>query len=123
MTHYQHDFTTTYTVDDEFIENIIDLAGYSISYWANSAVVSTEDKTYTVTEEDAHDGEGERSFILTHEDIFKACVKLADGTVKVNHTVSANIKGALFDPEDADLDSDDADCIIQTACFSDIIYG
>jgi hypothetical protein len=43
-------------IPDDFIEDaIIDPAGYGISYWADSAVIDDEARTYTVRERDPHD--------------------------------------------------------------------
>lgn len=108
----------TYTLSIEAIEDTIDTAGYGIGYWASSAVVDDKAQTYTVT-----DGETPETFVLTYQSIFEAVLKLSNGDVKIRKDIAQTCAIALLDYEEAEIDSEIADCIIQVACFGDVIYG
>ena len=114
---------TTYTMPIEAIENIIADAGMMIGYWATSAVVDSDKQTYTITEEEAHDDEGARDFIITYTDIVEAMMKLASGEVAIRSDIREAIGEAFINYDESDLDGEVADVIIQVACFGDVIYG
>jgi hypothetical protein len=114
---------TDYTMPVEGIENIICDAGEFIGYWASEGRVDSALQTYTVTESDAHDSEGSRDFTLTYTDIVRAMVKLATGVVKVRPDIREAIGEAFVNYDESDMDAEVADCIIQVACFGDVIYG
>lgn len=114
---------TTYTLPVEGIENIICDAGMMIGYWATEAIVDGTNQTYTITEEEAHDGEGSRSFTLTYTDIVRAMMKLATGEVAIRSDIREAINEAFINYEESDLDGEVADVIVQVACFGDVIYG
>jgi hypothetical protein len=115
---YSTTVPTTYELSEEAITDIIDGAGYSIGYWASEAEVDGVAKTYSVTEEDSN-----KSFVLTYEDIFKACVKLSNREVSIRKDIADNLRIALLDYDEADLDGEVYDCVIQTACFGEVVYG
>lgn len=49
-------------------------------------------------------------------------IKVCKG-LKLNQTIKASILLADADPENADIDGDAADCILQAALFGEIVFG
>lgn len=97
-------------VTKEDIEDVIDTAGYGIAYWAKTAVV-TED-AYKVLDAD------EKWFVLTHEDIKRGIAE----HIKYNGYHFLEIDDCKLVLDTAQIDADDADAIIQYACFGTIVY-
>jgi hypothetical protein len=108
----------TFSLPEEAVLDIIEGAGSWIGYWATDGDVSTENQTYTIT-----DLESEERFTLYFPQIVKAASLLATGQVSVHSDIRSAIMGAFINYEDADLDAECYDCIIQVACFKDVIYG
>ncbi len=101
-------------IDDRFVLDVIDAAGYGIGYWARSAVVDAEAKTYTVTESDPQEGNGVH--VLTFELLAVAMIELASDGWK-------DIRDGLAENDAGMIDSSAADVIVQQAAFSEIVYG
>lgn len=109
----------TYSLSIKAIEDTIDTAGYGIGYWASSAVIDNKAQTYTVTDAE---GDGE-TYALTYQNIFEAILKLSNGEADIRKDIAHECAVALLDYEEASIDSETADCIIQVACFGELIYG
>lgn len=112
------DFTVEFNLhlSHECLEEIIDMAGYGIGYWASEAEVNNE--VYIVTE-----GVSEEKFTLTSLDIAKGVeLYIKNGNRPYNIIKSNNaINSIEIDSET--IDSEVADMIIQYACFGEIVYG
>jgi hypothetical protein len=103
----------------ELIENVIDTAGYGIGYWATSAEHDSKAKTYTVVDSEKED----EPKILTYQQIHKAMKDLATAHNSIRREIRMNLLLSVLQPEEADIDASDADCVIQWAMFGEIIYG
>lgn len=108
----------TFTLPETAVLDIIDGAGSWIGYWATEGHVSTENQTYAIT-----DLETEERFTLYFPQIVKAASLLATGQVSVNSDIRSAIMGAFINYDNADMDAECYDVIIQTACFGEIVYG
>lgn len=121
----EYTITTTTTLDNELIEEIIETAGYGIGYWAHTAHHDSLAETYTLTwdGEDFEDTDpnsaGEHK--LDYSDIAKAVEELLAGGVRVNNTLLGQLREWLngYPTMDTEL----ADVVIQVALFDEIIYG
>ena len=110
-----------YTATD-LVVDLVDAAGYGIT-WADQAHLDEDAQTYTLDlDEDAAEEAGKSQVTVTFQDIHAALVKLAQG--EMTHQVIAQAcQVALENPEDADIDSETADCVIQVAVFGDVVVG
>lgn len=101
---------TKINVTEEDIENIIDMAGYGISYWCDKAVIKED--SYKV-----HDDEEDKWYTLSYEDILKGVGKYIENGNKPYDILDGNggIDAGMIDAEVADM-------IIQYCCFGQIIY-
>lgn len=113
-----------FELSPEFIADVIDQAGYGIDYWATSAVFDDEAQTYTVTEmDDETTGSPGSTRILTYRIIAWAMQEIAAGKADLCRQIVSDIVTAIREGDAAEIDSEDADCIIQWAMFGDIVYG
>lgn len=98
------------------VDIIVEMAGYGIGYWASSAVVDTEARTYTVTEE-----ANGAAHVLTDTMIHKALREAAKEHPAAKETLREY--RAREESIGGELGSDDADTIIQLAALGELIYG
>ena len=99
-------------IHDDDVRDLIDTAGYAISYWCSAAVTSDDDaEAYTVTEVDT----GQR-FVLGLEALRAAWDRVLSGTMDVRPSIVQSLR-------DNDVDTDAADVVVQVACFGTIIYS
>lgn len=98
------------------VDIIVEMAGYGIGYWATSAVVDPEARTYTVTE--AEDG---TKHVLTDAMIHKALREIAKTNAAAKETLREYRAGDQF--VGGDIGADDADIIIQFAAFGELVYS
>ena len=100
-------------VTEEDIDEIIDMAGYGIGYWAERAIVG--DDYYKVVDEDGV------CHTLTYGDICEGINQyITDGNIPYD-IVEFNGYNMCLDT--GMIDSYIADMIIQYACFGEVIYG
>lgn len=109
--------TTTYSLPADTLTDLIDDAGMVIGYWASKAVVDDDNRTYTITETDSG-----KTYTLTYSAIFHALVALATTYTDIRKDIKQTCLEMITEP-DADYDAEIADCVIQYACFGEIIYG
>jgi ribonucleotide reductase alpha subunit len=114
--------TTTYALSDEAIVDILDgaLEG-GIGYWAAEGNYDVDAKTFFI-KEDEYEGEG-REYNRTFTDLVTAAAKIAAGQIAISGEIRRAIVEAFSDYDDCDLDADAYDCIIQVACFNELVYG
>lgn len=96
-------------VSEETIEDIIEMAGYGISYWARRGIV--DDNIYTVVDEYGS------KFELTYDDIVNGIKLYVENGNEPYNILDGN------EIDSAEIDAEVADMIIQYACFGEIIYG
>lgn len=114
--------TVTVEVPDSDIGDLIETAGYGIGYWASSATVDEDNRTYTITENDEGDFE---EHVVTYDQLAEAISKVAsgDGAMAgfcIDYIVTTK-NGYEYATEY--FDSDVADVVVQTAIFGEPIYG
>lgn len=115
MTDYNIEVNQTFTVTEEDIETVVEMAGYGINYWASSATF--EDGEYTIT--DAEDEEVINS--CTAEELAEALVKIGTGQFQSGYQEYAS--DYLKHSDAGFIDADLADHVVQYAIFGDVIYG
>ena len=121
-------------VPEQDILDLLDMAGYGIGYWARKATVDEVGKTYTVWLDDPSDvpeEPGKRA--LQFDWIAKMIVRVAAGDPSLkglspNSATSRSCRqyvGSILAGEpDMDLDSADADMIVQLCYFrGEVVYG
>jgi len=62
----------TYNVPDSDIEVLIEMAGYGIGYWASRALIDTELRTYTVTDDDG-------TYVIPYDTLARTLVEVGLG--------------------------------------------
>lgn len=117
-------------LSDEFLSDVLITAvesGYdSLFYWDGVRMMTVDrNDDLSINEIDffACDGDGERQrFNLTHEDVGNAIQAILDGSVKLGYPLEY-IQRAVREHDAGDIDATAADCIIQAACFGEVVYG
>lgn len=95
-----------------FVEDVIEMAGYGISYWAKQGVTDWAAETYEVEEFD-----GDDVFVtLTYTQILTAVNRIVNGEIEVWPPIVEALASR-------DVDSEAADAVIQVAMFNEIRYG
>ena len=112
--------TIDYTLTDEELENILEMAGYGCNYWADEMDIADNYSSVTF-----HDCEQEETHTITKDDIEKAIVKIAEckGDISLHITNRHLVYQYIIDNNQTVCDSDMADWIIQTTIFGECIYG
>jgi hypothetical protein len=114
-------------ISDESLDSILEMAGYGIGYWATSATVDKEARTYTV-----HDAEDDETHVLSFDKLHRVFWNIASGEKRqCNSEIQSYFRSAVLDGAsegegDIDaghIDSDAADVLIQVAAFGSIVYG
>lgn len=106
------------TLTDEDIANLIDCAGYGISYWAATATHDAENQSYRIVE--LQEAAGTTPAVakkLSYDDIRRAfSIRFEEGKLP---------DWQLREIQDDDLafDSEVADMVIQQALFGKVFYG
>ena len=105
----------------EQVNDIMDVACYgAINYWALNVEPQEDEgqgpqfKIYTE--------EGEQ-FTVGRLSIEQAMLDLWTGKIEVRSDIQQAIGLAIFEEEYGEIDSTAADCIIQAACFQEVVYG
>ena len=104
---------------DADVVNLVDCAGYGIAYWAASATLDEDAKTYRVLESSLElaAGEAPADKTLSFDEIRAAFVLLAhDGKLP-------DWQMREIADNDLSFDSSVADVVIQQAMFGEILFG
>lgn len=129
----------THQVTDGFLEDVMCTAvesGYScVYYWIREMlhVERRDDLTvlrfkFRIESDDFTDvptpeGSEEKGvWVIDHDAIALGIKRILSGEVKVGDYIVSMIARAVAD-NDADIDSDGADCIVQAAVFNSLVYG
>lgn len=113
-------------MDNRLAESIIiDGVELSIGYWAKIRAYEHTQRVQATIDEYGDDNKVLSSHILNVDTVNKAFETLKAGKVEgLNEKYRARLLGQMYlSGEDADLDSDDADNIIQIGLFGKIVYG
>jgi hypothetical protein len=119
------------TISQESLDSIIEQAGYGIGYWAESAEVDSDAKTYTVYEQEAQDDDNKGVYTIPFDKLHETYWRIVAGEYSMAYRVrkyflDAALDGAANEEEDIDaghIDSEAADVLIQIAAFGEIVYG
>lgn len=104
----------------ERIENLIEMAGFGIGYWATDAEWDSDAQTYTIFEDD--EDNNPIRHVLSYKNIEEAAEKIINGFSNLpNGGWAANAVYSAWSADDVDAEA--ADIIIQVACFGEVIYG
>lgn len=111
--------TPTIELSDEDVTNLIDCAGYGISYWAGFAHVDEEAKTYRVIErsDELVDDEKPTDKTLTYDQLRAAFNTLATEKMLPAWQIREIADG------DLGFDALVGDMTVQQAMFGEIVYG
>ncbi len=106
--------TVKLKVTDDDLSNLIECAGYGISYWANRATEDPDAKTYAIT----FDGDnGTATRVVSYGELRAAIGKLYE----------ADMLPTWFEQEllagDVCGDAHVGDMIVQQAAFGELVYG
>lgn len=110
--------TLDHILTTDSFEDIIDIAGYAIGYWADEAEYDQTGGTYSLSCE-----EGTEIYHLTREDIESAMAKIFEGRMDISSDIQQYVIQAIMTDDMGEIDGYAADAIIQVACFGGIIYG
>lgn len=102
---------------DQNIIDLLDCAGYGIAYWADSATVDEEAKTYTVLSEDLVKDGPSLTRVVTFDKVREAFSQLA-ADQKLPDWQMQEIAEREFA-----FDAFVADLTVQFALFDEIVYG
>lgn len=111
--------TASVRLTNQNISDLLDCAGYGISYWAAQAIVDEKAKTYRVIErsDELPDDEAPADKTMTFAEIGKAFSDLA-AAGKLPDWQMREIAA-----KDLGFDATVADMTVQTAMFGEITYG
>tara|TARA_R110000824_G_scaffold24191_2_gene85554 strand:- start:100 stop:441 length:342 start_codon:yes stop_codon:yes gene_type:complete len=107
--------TIEYSLSRENYDDIIEMSGYGVGYWA-SAMSSSKDGCQFV------DGDSGKEFFVTPAKVQKAIAEL-HGKPELNEYYQSAIRTLVNEGCSGDVGADIADAIIQKACFGSVIYG
>lgn len=115
---------------DEFLSDVlitaVESGGASLFYWDGFRMMTIDrqpDLSIDAIDFFADDGDGERHrYEITHEDVGNAIQAILDGTVSLGYPKEYIVR-AVSELDAGDIDATAADCIIQAACFGEVVYG
>lgn len=121
---------STRNITAENVDDIMTTAAYGgITYWATEPTpenfAAAPEGTHVIREADSEDV---TPFYLTPAKIKEAVVEVAEGK-HTNTTIRDYVRAAFANwtaeggIDCGDIDADAADCIVQVACFGELVYG
>jgi hypothetical protein len=119
----EYPLTVRITLDDEWVEDLIEMAGYGISYWVGKAVVDSERRTYTVHPFDPDSGTLETPKRLTYGGIVRAAQKILTGQTCISPESVSGMAVWAAVMDNGDIDSEVADMVIQVAVHKEVLYS
>lgn len=126
--------SNTISVSDESLDCILEMAGYGMAYWAVSATVDREARTYTVIPEEHPTDEEQTPIVIPFDKIIGAFWVIASPHIEVKFLSGAARGYALravadgMEDGNGDIDAGHVDAlladeIIQVAAFGEVVYG
>ena len=112
--------TKTFSLDAEALETIEDNCCFTSHYWAseiwfNINQNAPEESTIKVVEEE--DSNTFNLSVLQLEQAFEPCIK------SVNSDIAGYLQEFINTNDASHLDSEACDCLLQFACFGELVYG
>ena len=116
--------TKSFSLDAEALETIEDNCCFTCGYWSSEIWFNInqdvpEESTIKVVEE--HDEmEGSNTFhlsVLQLEKAFEPCIK------SVNSDIAGDLQKFIDTNDGSYLDAEACDCLLQFACFGELVYG
>ena len=116
--------TKTFSLDAEALETIEDNCCFTCHYWAseiwfNINQDAPEESTIKIVEEH-EEMEGSNTFnlsVLQLEKAFEPCIK------SVNSDIASYLVDFIDTNDAGHLDGEACDCLLQFACFGELVYG
>ena len=118
--------TCTHEVPEQLLKDVLTTAVEGgITYWVIEARKCKRDTdlnvlSIEVTPDEADEAEWK---LIDLDTIFLGIQRILQPEFKINERTRENIRRGISNPEDADFDADDADCIVQAGLFGEIVYG
>lgn len=103
------------TINADTFGDIVDIAGYGISYWADKAIVTNDN--YLVT---SIDGE---SIEITPAKLEKTIADIISGVFKLHEDIRAAALSVATEQDAGEIDANVADVLIQLAGFGELVYA
>lgn len=103
-------------LSDQNVADLIDCAGYGINYWASTADLDTEKKTYTVSWSEGDD-EPNETRTVSYDDLRDAFVKLGEEE-KLPEWQLRELR-----ENDLCFDATVGDMVVQYAVFDKLVFG
>ncbi|WP_353707277.1 hypothetical protein ABRQ22_14840 [Cellulosimicrobium sp. ES-005] len=111
-------------ITDEHVQNIIDIAGYWMTYWAASAPREAWKEGDAFVFVEVGDGDDEVTHHLTGEQIRQAWAEIAAGDHSaISNEILAQFAEALDAGEPDLIDAEAADVLVQIAALGKVVYG
>ena len=116
--------TKSFCLDAEALETIEDNCCFSCGYWASEIWFFINDKapessTIKIVEEH-NEMEGSNTYYLSVkqlEEAFEPCIK------SVNSDIASYLVDFIDTNDAGHLDADACDCLLQIACFGELVYS
>lgn len=116
--------TKTFSLDAEALETIEDNCCFTSHYWAseiwfNINQAAPEESTIKVVEEheEMEDSNTFNLSVLQLERAFEPCIK------SVNSSIASDLIDFIDTGDAGHLDGEACDCLLQFACFGELVYG
>lgn len=110
-------FTTIpVNLSSEDFEDLYDMAGYVIGYWASATVKG--DDSFRVMED-----ETKEIHTVTRSGLLQAAAEVIAGKHDISERIRQCITTAFVTSDMGELDGYDVDALVQIACFKEIVYG
>jgi hypothetical protein len=118
----EYPLNVRFTLDDEWVETLIEMAGFGITYWVSAASTSTTRKGryYHLSPFDPDTGEAQSDKRVTFGGLVRAAQKILDGQCALAPEYVQHVFAAVMDA--GDLDAEIADHIVQVAVLGDVLY-
>lgn len=122
-----YEATITVQLSDEFMETLVDMAGYGTNYWAQEIHIHTQPVSGIITVTPADEFIDEfPAKTLDYSTLAWALQEIAKGGI-VNEYLTDYARAALLgsdrEPDAGEIDSELADVVIQYAMFQKIVFG
>lgn len=110
-------------ITDEHVQNIVDIAGMWMTYWARSAEPSDWEDGDAFVFVEVGDGDEDEVHHLTAEAIRQTWAEIAAGDHEMRSDVLDQFAEALSENEPDLIDAEAADMLVQIAALGEIRYG
>jgi hypothetical protein len=116
----EYPLSVRYALDDEWMDCLIEMAGYGMTYWAHEAWEDEDGASYTVVWYD----EGttvKNTKTVSRGALARAVQKILSRQTNLGSHACDAVMNAVLDA--GDIDADVADSVVQVALFGTAVYG